>query len=120
MAAHDPTDPKLPALGRVDVSAWQALPHVQGRLATAEDVAAGRALFVLDAPSDRCAPAELSLPACGIQTLEDGVERPVVVVQAERLGADTLYGLRYLPGGGGVCLAEEVRLVPGPTHWFKG
>ena len=102
----------------LDPAAWREVPHLQGRLARQEDVAAGRAVFYLDADPRRCAPAGLSLPACAIQTLEDGSARPVIVIQAEVLGGETLVGVRYLDGGRGVCFASEVELLPGPDERF--
>ena len=106
--------------GALDASAWRELPHLQGRLAQPADVQAGRAVFVLDADPARCAPALLELPACAIQTLDDGRQRPAIVIQAEVLGGETILGLRYLEGGSGVCFAAEVQLLPGPDERFRG
>ena len=97
---------------------WAAVAHLQGRLATAEDVRAGRAVFVLEGQAGQAAPVPLELPRCGLQTLEDGTVRPVVVIQAEQMAGRTILGVRYLPGGGGVCELEEVRLLDGPAGWL--
>lgn len=104
--------------GPVDMAAWHEVPHLQGRLATQADVEAGRAVFYLDADAARCRPAELALPACAVQTLDDGRQRPVIVIQAEVLADETIVGVRYLDGGSGVCFAAEVELLPGPDHRF--
>ena len=102
----------------LDPAAWRDVPHVQGRLAVPADVEAGRAVFYLDAAAQRCAPADLHLPACAIQTLDDGSERPVIVIQAEVLGGETVAGVRYLDGSRGVCFAAELELLPGPDGRF--
>ena len=104
--------------GPVDPAGWRSVPHMQGRLAGQADVEAGRAVFHLDVDPRRCAPAELSLPACAIQTLDDGRRRPVIVIQAEVLRDETILGVRYLEGGSGVCYAAEVEFLPGPDHRF--
>lgn len=114
----------------IDPRYWREVPHLQGQLATPEDITQGRALFHLDpvqtssqasdqTPTQTSArPAELTLPRCGLQRLEDGTLRPVVVIQAEVLGEQTLLGVRYLPGGGGICGLDEVQLVSGPEGWL--
>lgn len=102
----------------IDPAAWRDVPHLEGRLSSEEDVAAGRAVFRLDAARGKAAPATLALPRCGLQRLEDGVMRPVVVIQAEVLNNETILGVRYLPGGGGVCALEEVELLDGPAGWL--
>lgn len=70
---------------------------------------AGSAVFYV--PGDSTA-AEMDLPACAIQSLEDGSEQPVVVVQAELAPHGTILGVRPLAGGNGICMATEVRLLP--------
>jgi hypothetical protein len=104
--------------GPLDPAAWQSVPHLRGQLASQADVQAGRAVFYLDAEDGRCAPADVALPACAIQTLDDGQERPVIVIQAEVLGENTIVGVRYLEGGSGVCFAAEVEFLAGPDHRF--
>jgi hypothetical protein len=59
------------------------------------------------------APASMELPCCAVQVLEGGAEQPVVVVQAERCASGTVFGVRPLSGGNGVCMEGEVRLLPG-------
>ena len=104
----------------IDPAAWRDVPHLAGKLSSAEDVAAGRAVFRLDATQGTATPASLALPRCGLQHLDDGTARPVVVIQAEVLNGETILGVRYLPGGGGVCQLEEVELLEGPEEWLPG
>ena len=107
-----------PLWAPVDPGAWQSVPHVKGRLATADDVKAGRAVFYLDVEASHAAPHEMALPACGIQILDDDRREPVIVIQAEALKGETIVGVRYLKGGGGVCYATEVELLPAPDERF--
>ena len=88
---------------------WRSTPCITGRQATVEDVRAGRAVFYVEGEST---PFEMKLPCCGWQRLADGEEVPVVVIQAETGPTGTLLGVRPLNGGNGVCMAEEVRLLP--------
>ncbi len=70
---------------------------------------AGSAVFYVSGDS---AAAEMDLPACAIQLLEDGSEQPVVIVQAELAPHGTILGVRPLSGGNGICMATDVRLLP--------
>lgn len=88
---------------------WRFIPCVVGRVATEEDVKAGRAVFYIKQGS---APADLTLPCCGIQALESGREERVVVIQAEVIPDGTLLGVRPLTGGNGLCQDWEVTLLP--------
>jgi hypothetical protein len=72
-------------------------------------VAAGFAVFYIAGES---AAAPMALPCCAIQLLEDGSEQSVVIVQAEIAPQGTIFGVRPLSGGNGICMATEVRLLP--------
>jgi hypothetical protein len=54
----------------------------------------------------------MRLPCCAIQSLDDGSEERVVVIQAELAPQGTILGVRPLSGGNGVCMATDVRLLP--------
>jgi hypothetical protein len=95
--------------GPIAAGAWRSVPYVAGRVATEADVVRGYAVFYVP---DESMPAAMNLPCCAIQTLEDGSEQPVIIVQAEVAHHGTIYGVRPLSGGNGVCLDTEVRLVP--------
>jgi len=89
-------------------SEWQTTPCIRNRIATEIDVEEARAVFYSEG---RSVPADFPLPCCGFQLLEDGSEEPVVVIQAEATPDGILLGVRYLEGGNGVCLADEVRVL---------
>ena len=95
--------------GPIQANEWRNTPCVLGRPASEDDVAAGNAVFYV--PGDSAA-ASMALPCCAVQTLEDGTEQPVVVVQAELAPHGTILGVRPLSGGNAICMATEVRLLP--------
>ena len=95
--------------GAISGSDWRNVPHVAGRPATEADVLAGAAVFYVQGDS---AADSVPLPCCAIQRLEDGSEQPVVVIQAEIAPYGTIFGVRPLSGGNGICTAEEIRLLP--------
>jgi len=95
--------------GPILASDWRSVPHVAGRPATEADVLAGSAVFYVQGDS---AADSISLPCCAIQRLEDGSEQPVIVVQAEIAPYGTIFGVRPLSGGNGICTAAEIQLLP--------
>lgn len=107
-----------PTPNRLDIAHWKALPHIQGRLATQDDVRAGLAVFYIADGRDAAEPATLNLPVCGMQRQEEGTTLPVVVVQAERFKGDTILGVLYLNGGKGMCTLEEMELLEAPDERF--
>ncbi len=96
--------------GPIEASAWRNTPCVVGRPATEADVAAGSAVFYVLGDS---VAAPMRLPCCAIQSLEDGSDQSVVVVQAEVAPHGTILGVRPLSGGSCICMAAEIRLLPG-------
>jgi hypothetical protein len=95
--------------GPISATEWRSVPCTVGRPACEADVVAGSAVFYVQGAS---AAASMSLPSCAIQSLEDGSEQPVVIIQAE-LAKDTIVlGVRPLSGGNGICTSAEVRLLP--------
>jgi hypothetical protein len=95
--------------GPVVASEWRSVPCVTGRPATEADVKAGSAVFFVQGDS---AHTPMDLPCCAIQTHEDGSEEPVVIIQAELGPSGTIFGVRPLSGGNGICTTSELRLIP--------
>lgn len=93
----------------ISASDWRSTPCVVGRPASESEVAAGSAVFYVPGES---AAAPMTLPCCAIQSLEDGSEQSVVIVQAEIAPHGTILGVRSLSGGNGICMSTEVRLLP--------
>ncbi len=89
--------------GRVELR-WPNLPAgkdiVMGRLATREDVEAGRAAFVMSDYSDKPAsPARIDLPQYGAWRGAPGEHTAVIVFQAETDGELTMLGFWDVEGG---------------------
>ena len=102
--------------GPIDLKKWRATPITEGRAATDDDVAQGRAAFAVGGE-----PVELDLPSCAI-VREEGVgeETPVILIQAERLDDGTIaVGYRLLTGGVGIATLDDVELLSEPDERFR-
>jgi hypothetical protein len=100
--------------GPIPRRAWREVPCMRGALATREDVRAARAVFHVADPANTTArPAAMSLPALALWPDPDAnnLPRPVVVIQVEHGGNRTVAGIRFLDGGNGVCLLEELEMI---------
>ena len=100
--------------GGFDVDDWTRLSAFSGRVASLDDVQAGRAVFAL-ADTEDPRPIGMELPQPLIWWDEDG-EQAAVAVQAEsHLGPDgepmEVLGLILPDGGSAVALLEDVDLV---------
>ena len=116
MANSESNDDNL--WGRVNVERWRDTPCVARRLAGEDDAKSGHAVFFVANPSEVDSSAmELDLPRCALLN-EEGKISPVIIIQAERHGAQTLIGFRPLGGGNGICTREEVLLLNGPDSHF--
>jgi hypothetical protein len=102
--------------GPIDRKNWRDTPHTEGRAATDDDIAQGRAAFAVGGE-----PVELDLPKCAI-VREEGVgeETPVILIQAERLDDGTIaVGYRLLTGGVGIGTFDDVELLSEPDARFR-
>ena len=102
--------------GPIDLKQWRKTPFTEGRAATDDDVAQGRAAFAVGGE-----PVELDLPSCAI-VREEGVgeETPVILIQAERLDDGTVaIGYRLLTGGVGIATLDDVELLSEPDSRFR-
>jgi hypothetical protein len=126
----------------IDPAQWQSVPCTTGRLATPDDTAEGRALFLLHCigpddppghdryrpqhgmsiiePGDRpggASPIDIALPRC-VLLHEDDVAYPAVAIQAERSPRGTHVGIRFIRGDWLVRPLESLELLDGPTDAF--
>jgi hypothetical protein len=102
--------------GPIDLKKWRQTPVTEGRAATDDDVAQGRAAFAVGGE-----PVQLDLPSCAI-VREEGVgeETPVILIQAERLDDGTIaVGYRLLTGGVGIATFDDVELLSEPDERFR-
>ena len=95
---------------------WPPFPPdggLPGRPATEDDLAAGRAAFVLRDDSGRLvgSPVKMGMPRLGFYT--DGLERRLgVAVQVEATGGRCVVGVRHEGGSFSVCSAEGFESAP--------
>lgn len=89
--------------GSIAISEWHAVSCVAGRPATGDDVAAGSAVYV---PGGSTA-ASMALSCYAIQSLEDGPEQLVVLMQAELVRRCIILGVHLLYGGNSICMATK-------------
>jgi hypothetical protein len=96
--------------GPIPLAQWRRVPHTSGRVATEEDVKAGRAAFYLGNLDEVPArPAAMELPALAWWPQDDsGPRRLCVVIQAERSDLQCTLGVRFIDGGNGVCLLDDL------------
>lgn len=101
---------------REPAPAWPDLPtegFLAGRPATREDVAAGRAAFVLQAEGvsrSRALPVTIPQYAYHVDP-ETGKRTPGIVIQAEEAGGQQLVALRTLDGENLVGLFQEIEFL---------
>jgi hypothetical protein len=84
-------------------------PVFTGRVATAEDVKSGKALFSLDPKGKNHRAAQIKLPFYVIMK-DQGKEVTAIIVQAEILDKDTIFGYKNGNGKTGMCSSAEFRL----------
>ena len=92
---------------------WPELPtsgFLSGRTATNADVEAGDAVFSMDGKS--LGSLGIEIPQYAIWADENGEERPVIVLQAERApGGMEIVGLRAADGSNMAATLPEIRLL---------
>lgn len=99
-----------------DQVAWPALtnfPCIVGRAATADDIANGRAAFVLRAPDGTLfgRPADVRLPQYAFYVDESKRRVPCVLIQAEEARDQTMLGARSLTGADIVGVRKDFELL---------
>ena len=92
---------------------WPDLPHsgfIAGRLATKDDFKRGNAVFWIEGAGNKV--LHLQIPQYVLWRDEKGKERPMILVQAERVGNGTeVVGLRDFNGNETVATLAEVKLL---------
>jgi hypothetical protein len=96
----------------IAAEAWPPLPStgfITGRAAVAADVEKGNAIFVgVKQGKSVGKPIAVPLPQYGILTVPN---LPVIVVQAEEVDGEKLFGTRDFAGGEYVVKAEHLKLL---------
>lgn len=85
--------------------------NVSGRVAVARDLKKGNAAFVLN-PKGKAAVVEIEVPQYAFQVdYVSGEHTPVVLIQAEKIGDTSLFGVRYVRDNSvGICTRNELSL----------
>jgi hypothetical protein len=96
--------------GPIKPERWSEVPAIRNRPATEWDVHGGIAVFYGDNEVREALPLTLPQPAFHVDA-ETGNKTPVVVIQAESTRDQNIVGVRYLDGGNGVCLLDELMFV---------
>jgi len=110
--------------GRILLGNWRETPCLHRRVATEDDVKAGRAVFYLDlSEGQESHPGALNLPHCAVLHDEDGRATPVIVIQVEESdthsgSVEVFAGYRPLTGGNGICMLQQLELLEHPDHRF--
>ena len=96
--------------GPIRAERWSEVPAIRNRPATEWDVHGGIAVFYGENEKREALPLPLPQPAFHVDA-ETGNRTPVVVIQAECSRDQYIVGVRYLDGGNGVCLLDELMFV---------
>jgi len=106
--------------GVVEAQGWREVPCLLGRVATEDDVKAGRATFYIRTAHESDAHfVDIGIPHCAIWTNEKDERVPVVIIQSESANGDHYIGFRFLDGGNGVGLFFEFQLFDEPNELFQ-
>lgn len=96
-----------------DSMGWPELPtsgFISGKVATTDDVAAGRAVFSQQGGSS--SPIDMEIPQYALWTDDSGNEHPVIVVQAEHgPNGMEIVGLIAADGSHAVATLPELELL---------
>lgn len=84
-------------------------PVFTGRVATPEDVKAGKALFSIESNGKKHRAAQIKLPFYVIM-YDEGKEVTAIIVQAEIVNDDTIFGYKNGNGKTGMCTSAEFKL----------
>lgn len=100
----------LPA---VNIENWKTVPVVDDRMPTKEDTKQGASLIFVD-PEEypNAQPLDMQLPRLAkFYTPHVKREDLVIIIQAFRIGEDSIVGFRYLNGGNGSAHFREVNFL---------
>lgn len=97
----------------VDISNWENVPVVNGRMATKEETHNGSSLIYVDASKYPNAKAlDITTPKlASFYNKYSNREDLIIVIQAINVDNDSIVGFRYLNGGNGSARLSEVRFL---------
>lgn len=85
-------------------------PVFTGRVATPEDVKTGKAMFSVESKGKKHRAAQIKLPFYAFM-YDEGKEVTAIIVQAEIVNNDTIFGYKNGNGKTGMCTSAEFRLL---------
>ena len=94
----------------VDLKKWKSVPTVSGRLPTKEETQNGTSLIYVDREKyPSVVPLDITLPKLAtFYCVQSKREEHIIVIQAIKVGRDSIVGFRYLNGGNGSAKLNEV------------
>lgn len=97
----------------VDLKDWSNVPVIRGRLPTKEEAKSEASLIFVDTKKHPTATSfDLELPQLATyNNLNTRREELIVVIQAVKVGNDSIVGFRYLNGGNGSARINEVNFI---------
>ena len=97
----------------VDITEWENVPVISGRLPTKEETQSEASLMYIDEKEYPDAKAiEIKLPQLASYYSHYSKKKEyVIIIQAVEIGSDSIVGFRYLNGGNGSSHLSEVNLL---------
>lgn len=99
----------------VDISNWDSVPVVNGRMPSKEETQNGTSLIFVDIEKyPNAKPLDMSMPKLAkYYSNNSRREEIVIVIQAVNVDNDSIVGFRYLNGGNGSARLNEVQFLSG-------
>lgn len=103
----------LRGLPAVDMADWKSVPVINGRMPTLEEAQNGSSLIYVDPVEYPDAkPLNMRMPKLATFYNESARrEDLIIVIQAIKVGGDSIVGFRYLNGGNGTALVNQVKFL---------
>lgn len=97
----------------VDISEWNTVPVINGRLATKEETQTEAALICVDTDKyPNAKPLDMSMPKLAtLFNYSTNREEYIILIQALNIDHDSIVGFRYLNGGNGSARLSEVNVL---------
>ena len=97
----------------VDISEWNNVPVINGRLATKEETQTEASLILVDTDKyPNAKPLDMTMPKLAtFFNYSTNREEYVILIQALNIDNDSIVGFRYLNGGNGSARLSEVKLL---------
>ena len=97
-----------------NLSEWQSVPVIEGRMPTQEETKNGLSLIYVDEPErSKAKIIDINLPRLGsFYSHSTKKEELIIVIQSFSIEEDTIVGYRFVNGGNGSARLSEINLMP--------